>query len=66
MQVWEIQANVGDLIADAKKILGDLESAEGCETKEGLVANLVEALATAEELVASLKSYVKTAKKAKE
>lgn len=66
MQAWEIQANVGDLIADAKKIVDDLQNAECCETKEDLVANLVEALATAEELVASLKSYVKTAKKAKE
>lgn len=65
MQVWEIQTNVGELIADAEKILGDLQNAEGCETKKDLVANLVEALVSAEELVASLKSYVKSARKAK-
>jgi len=66
MQVWEIQENLYDLVADAKKIVGDLESAEGCETKEDLVANLVEALSSAEELASALKSYVKVAKKANE
>ena len=65
MQVWEIQANVGDLIVDAKKIVDDLQNAECCETKEDLVANLVDALAFAEELVASLKGYAKTAKEAR-
>lgn len=67
MKVWEIQAEIGDdLIADAEKIVEDLQNAEDCGTAEDLVANLGEALASAEKLVATLKGYVKTAKKAKE
>jgi ElaB/YqjD/DUF883 family membrane-anchored ribosome-binding protein len=66
MQVSEIQADIAELISDVIDINNDLESAESCETKSDLVANLTSALESAQKLVKELKSCVKSAKEAVE
>jgi hypothetical protein len=66
MQVSEIQADVAELISDVIDINNDLESAESCETKSDLVANLTSAIESAQKLVKELKSCVESAKEAVE
>jgi ElaB/YqjD/DUF883 family membrane-anchored ribosome-binding protein len=66
MQVSEIQADIADLLSDVIDINYELESAESCETKSDLVANLTSALESAQKLVKELKSCVESAKEAVE
>jgi len=40
MLIDEVQADIPDLVSNARRIVTDLESAESCEVKADLCANL--------------------------